>query len=174
MLFLRGFSRKFELEAQLGIFELGKKALKIMTTAATKVANPNPDRIEAHVWALMQTAGEHAVNRMTELLSTSKFNRLSASDQISLIKLAMDRAHGKVDAPTRKVVTLNANLNGVDLASLVAKSNLPEYSLLKDVTPPKPAPSATSSQICDLRPPNSPIDPLDSKKTTPRRISPFV
>ena len=92
-----------------------------------------PDNMPADVWELVQENGRLATERLNELLLSSKFPRMKASDQAKLIALAQDRAYGK---PISNRFDANKRRGGVgdvtqrELNALVARTTLPEYKRL--------------------------------------------
>ena len=98
----------------------------------TPIENALKDRIPDHLWSLVQEIGEHALNRLFEIVSSSSFHRYKGSDQTKLLAMALERAYGKPDAPVRKSLSLNLNTSDSDavnaaLARLSDTATLPEY-----------------------------------------------
>lgn len=82
--------------------------------------------IPAHVWAILQTAGEEGAQRLLELLQSPKFKSYAPTAQKSLIELALTRAYG---LPVRRSVNVDLNSDDTDAiaASLLdLQSALPE------------------------------------------------
>lgn len=106
------------------------------TPSPTPVEPSQGGDIPAHVWALLQEAGEEAAQRLVELLQPQRFNGLAGSVQRALLDLALTRAYG---LPVRRSVSVSLSSDDADAvaASLVAlRDSLPERApQARDVTP---------------------------------------
>ena len=110
--------------------------------------------IPPHVWALLQSAGEIAAQRLVQVLKSPAFSTYAPSAQRGLIELALTRAYG---LPIRKAlnVTLTSSDSDAVAASLADLSNsLPEH-VRHTIREAQNAPSGNS----DL-PPRSELDAL--------------
>ncbi len=89
-----------------------------------------PDDITAEVWDLMQENGELATQRLNEILTSTRFLRLRASDQAKLIALAQNRAYGSPkqnrDNENRRGGKL-IDATASELGDLLRRASLPEY-----------------------------------------------
>jgi len=106
-----------------------------------------PDHVPAHVWHLLQAAGEVAAQRLHDILSAPSFSRLRPSEQTKLIELALTRAYGQ---PVKREVRID--LSGGDADAVAASlaqitGRLPEY---RDITPAH-EPSSTSPETSARR-----------------------
>ena len=121
-----------------------KRAIKAPAIQAPPDDGPEPSGevgapdagIPAHVWAMLQTAGEQAAERLVELLEPRRFNALPGSVQRALLDLALTRAYG---LPVRRSVEVRLSSSDTDAvaASLSAlRDSLPERRAQpRDVTP---------------------------------------
>lgn len=91
-----------------------------------------PDNIPSDVWALIQENGRLATERLNELLNSTRFHRLKASDQAKLIQLAQDRAYGRPDPGVKRTIkTVSHEIHDAtaySLRDLQSRLALPEYS----------------------------------------------
>lgn len=106
---------------------------------AAQGALPSPaDGIPPHVWALLQSAGHEAAQKLLALLRSPTFSTFAPSSQARLIELALTRAYG---LPVRRSVSVNLNSDDADAvaASLLdLADNLPERraaARARDITP---------------------------------------
>ena len=115
-------------------FAPDKEKLPVVTQfKPTAIDNALKDRIPDHLWSLVQEIGEHALNRLFEIVSSPTFYKYRGSDQTKLLMMAIERAYGKPDAPVRKSVNLNLSSSDNDavnaaLARLSDNVDLPEYT----------------------------------------------
>lgn len=90
---------------------------------------PKPDSVPAHVWTTLQAAGERAADKLLDMLSSKKFDRLRPSEQARLVELALNRAYGP---PIKREMslTLTGNVSDAVAASLATLSatDLPEMA----------------------------------------------
>ncbi len=103
-----------------------RRAVKRRSTGAAR-----NDVVPAHVWEVLQATGEVAATRLHDLLTSKKFDHLSARDQGTLINLALTRAYGSPDAPVRREVQVA--LTGTDAVSIALERlagivTLPEHA----------------------------------------------
>lgn len=106
---------------------------------APEVAGAPQEGIPAHVWMLLQQAGEEAAARLLELLRSPRFKSYAPSAQKALIELALTRAYG---LPVRRSLSVSLQSDDADAiaASLMSlQDSLPERSQegreTRDVTP---------------------------------------
>jgi len=123
------------------------KAHATATEPGDAVPALRPDHVPAHVWHLLQAAGEVAAQRLHDILSSPSFSRLRPSEQTKLIELALTRAYGQ---PVKREVRID--LSGGDADAVAASlahitGRLPEY---RDITP-APEPTTTAPQQAATR-----------------------
>ena len=86
-----------------------------------------PENIPAHVWALLQEAGEIAAQRLLEELQSAAFSRLKPGDKARLIELALTRSYGP---PIKREMTLSLSGTVSDAVAeslgRLASSDIPE------------------------------------------------
>lgn len=88
------------------------------------------DHIPHDVWQLIQENGRIAIERLNEILSSPKFNRLKATDQAKLIALATDRAYGRPDPGIKRVQKTHVVITDATATALshaASRAELPEY-----------------------------------------------
>jgi len=95
--------------------------------------------IPAHVWTMLQEAGELAAERLRDLLASPRFGSFRPSEQRALIDLALTRAYG---LPVRRSLSVSLSSSDTDAiaASLIGLQDaLPERgdaaSQARDVSP---------------------------------------
>lgn len=95
------------------------------------------DRIPDHVWRTLARSGESAVTRLEGMLNERNFDKLKGSEKIALIRLGIEYAFGKPEAPVKRVITANVgdNVDAVfaSMQRLASKAALPEYKDLVGV-----------------------------------------
>jgi len=87
-----------------------------------------PDNVPADVWALVQDNGRLATERLNEILSSTRFHRMKASDQARFIKLAQDRAYGQPGQVNDNKKGVIVDLTAQEMAKLAKRADLPEYA----------------------------------------------
>lgn len=108
---------------------LAAPAVDVLDATEGELIGPIGEGIPAHVWTMLQTAGELAAQRLVELLRSPSFKQYSPQAQRGLIELALTRAYG---LPIRRAVNLNLSSTDADAvaASLADMAqHLPETSI---------------------------------------------
>jgi hypothetical protein len=89
------------------------------------------ERIPDHVWRKLAKSGDSAVTRLEAMLNEENFAKLKGSEQIALIRLGIEYAFGKPEAPIKRSIVANVgdNVDAVfsSMAKLASKAELPEY-----------------------------------------------
>jgi len=94
------------------------------------------ERIPDHVWRKLARSGDSAASRLEAMLRENNFKRLKGSEQIALIRLGLEYAFGKPEAPVKRVLNVSASDSDdavfAAMQRLAAKALLPEYKTVTD------------------------------------------
>lgn len=92
-------------------------------------------------YATLQRAGDLGAERLSELLEDDEaWRSFKGSERANLVRLALEYAFGKPDAPIKREVSVQLTADSNDavakaLRDMAVRSNLPEYAATGAVRP---------------------------------------
>ncbi len=101
--------------------------IKDLTADLDGMALPPSEGVPAHVWPLLQQAGEAAAMRLVAIIRSASFMRMAPTAQKSFIELALTRAYG---LPIKKAIQVNLSSKDSDAVSASLNAligDLPEF-----------------------------------------------